>query len=208
MKEQQDYTRDIAEIRSMMERSSKFLSLTGWSGILAGLYAIAGAYIAYTYLKFSPDDIMYTSVQAGSGSSELLNVIGLAVGVLILAVGTAVYLSYKNGVKRDEKVWNAASRRLLANLAIPLTAGGMLIVVFILKDLHGLLAPMTLLFYGLALYNAGKFTFEEVKYLGLIQMGLGLFSSYFIEYSVLLWAFGFGVLHIVYGIYLHFKYER
>ncbi|HEU4901946.1 MAG TPA: hypothetical protein VFT06_04115 [Flavisolibacter sp.] len=208
MKEEQDYIRDIAEIRTMMERSSKFLSLSGWAGILAGIYALAGAYIAYKLFNFNPDTIVYSPSDAASVSPGLLKVILLATGILLLAISTAVVLSNKQANKRGEKVWNATSRRLLVNMAVPLVTGGILILILISKGLIGLIAPLTLLFYGLALFNASKVTYAEVKFLGLIQMGLGLLSAYFVSYSLLFWALGFGLLHIIYGIYLHFKYER
>lgn len=201
MKEEQDYIRDIAEIRSMMERSSKFLSLSGWAGIMAGMYALAGTWIAYSVFGFNPNQISYTS-------PNLPKVILLALLILILALVTAIYFSWKKGDKRGEKVWNATSRRLLANMAIPLLAGGILIVVLLSKGLVGLIAPLTLLFYGLALYNAGNFTINEVKLMGIVQMGLGLLNSWFIEYGLLLWAIGFGVVHIFYGLYMHLRYER
>lgn len=208
MKEQKDYTQDIAEIRSMMERSSKFLSLSGWSGILAGVYALAGAFIAYRYFDFKPDGVMYTPGGSDGGSAVLQNIVALAVLVLILAVGTAIFLSYKKAAAKKEKVWNAASRQLLVTMAVPLGAGGAALLILISKGLIGLLAPFSLLFYGLAIYNAGKFTYDEMKFMGVIQIVLGLVSSYFIELSILFWGTGFGVVHIAYGIYLHFTYER
>lgn len=200
MKEQ-DYIQDIAEIRSMMERSSKFLSLSGWAGIMAGIYALAGTWIAYTVLGFNPDEIFYTT-------PGLVRVVLLALGILILALVTAIYFSWKKAGRRGEKVWNTPSRLLLTNMAVPLVAGGILILVLLSKGLIGLIAPLTLLFYGLALYSASKFTYDDVRYLGLIQMGLGLTGAWFIEYGLLLWAIGFGAVHIVYGIYMHFRYER
>jgi len=200
MKEEQDYIQDIAEIRSMMERSTKFLSLSGWAGVMAGIYALAGAWIAYHFYSFNPNKIVYTS-------PDLSRVIFLAVLVLILAIGTAVFLSWKKAHKRGEKIWNATSRRLLINMTIPLLAGGFLIFILLAKGFVGLLAPLTLLFYGLAVYNASNFTYGEMKFLGLIQIGLGLISSYFIVYGLLLWALGFGVVHIFYGTYMHFKYD-
>lgn len=204
----QNYVRDLAEIRTMMERSTKFLSLSGWAGIMAGMYALAGAWIAYSVFGFNPDVIVYDSLQSGGLSASLPKVIGLAIVILILAIGTAIFLSYKKASKRDEKAWNATSRRMIANMAVPLAAGGILIVILLSKGFIGLIAPLTLLFYGLALYSASKFTYDDLKFLGLIQMGLGLISTWFIEYGLLLWAIGFGVVHIVYGIYMHFKYER
>ena len=207
MKEEQDYIRDIVEIRSMMERSSRFLSLSGWAGIMAGIYALAGAYIAHQVFHFNPDKIVYTP-NAESAPFSLLNVIFLAVIILILAIGTAIFLSNKKAKKKREKSWNATTKRLLMNMAVPLVAGGLLILILIVQGLVGLIVPFTLLFYGLALFNAGRFTYEEVKVLGLIEIGLGLISSYFIGYGLLCWALGFGVVHIIYGIYIHYRYER
>lgn len=208
MKEEHDYIRDIAEIRSMMERSSKFLSLSGWAGIMAGIYALSGAYIAHSIFSFNPDAIDYNTLNSGSISYSLLKVFILAVTILILALATAIFDSYKKARKKGEKLWNPNSKRLLINMAIPLVAGGVMILILISKGLIGLIAPFTLLFYGLALYNAGKFTYDEVKILGFIEIGLGLISSYFVEYGIFIWALGFGVVHIIYGVYMYYKYEK
>ncbi len=208
MKEEQDYIRDIAEMRSMMERSSKFLSLSGLSAIMLGIYALLGAYIAYRFFSFNPDQVVYSTTESGSLPTSFLQVIFLAIIILILAIGTAIFLSYKKAKKRRERFWNPTARRLLINMAVPLTVGGLLILILISKGLIGLMAPFTLLFYGLALYNASKFTYEEVRSLGLIEIGLGLISSYFVEYGLFIWAVGFGVVHIIYGLYLYYRYER
>lgn len=208
MKQQQDYIQDISEIRSMMERSTKFLSLSGWAGIMAGVYALIGAYLAYKVLYFNPDEIVYASLSENEYSDGMLKLVVLAGSVLILAVGTAIFFSNRRAVKRNEKLWNATSRRLLVNMGIPLVVGGILVLILILKGLIGLVAPLTLIFYGLSLYVASRYTFEDVKLLGLIQISLGLISAYYIGYGLLFWALGFGVAHIAYGIYIHFKYER
>jgi uncharacterized membrane protein YidH (DUF202 family) len=208
MKEEQDYIKDITEMRSMMERSSKFMSLSGLAGLMAGIYALAGALIAYKVFHFNPDQITDSTIQKGYLSPALLKVILLAGIVLILAVGTAIFLSSKKARKRREKSWTNTSRRLLISMAVPLVTGGILLLILISKGLVGLMAPFTLFFYGLAIYNAGKFTYYEMRSLGLIQIGLGLIGSYFVEYGLLCWALGFGVSHIIYGTYLHYRYER
>lgn len=208
MKAEQDYIRDIAEMRSMMERSSKFLSLSGWAGIMAGIYALSGAFIAYRILYFNPDEIVYDTIKSGNLSFSLLKVMLLAITILVLALGTAIFLSYKKAGKRGEKLWNPITKRLLLNMAVPLAAGGILILILVSKGLIGLIAPFTLLFYGLALYNASKFTYEDIRVLGLVEIGLGLVSTIFIGYGLIFWALGFGVAHIIYGIYMHYRYER
>ena len=199
--EERDYARELSEIRSMMERSSKFLSLSGWAGILAGLYALAGAWIAVYVMEFHPSGIM--------GSVEGLNgVVSLALAILVMAVSTAIVLSYKKAVRKKQRAWNAASRQMVASMSVPLLAGGVFLSILIHHNLVGLLAPASLIFYGMALYSASKFTFKDLKYLGVAQMALGLTGSYLVEYGLLFWALGFGLLHIVYGIYMHIRYER
>ncbi|MGF1584426.1 MAG: hypothetical protein ACFCUM_03825 [Bacteroidales bacterium] len=207
MKTEQEYIRDLTEIRSMMERSAKFLSLTGWSGIMAGIYALAGAYIAWKLFCFNPDDIIYQSTGRQVISANDLYLLLLALLILVLAVGTAIFLSYRKSKGNGERLWNPAARRLVINMAIPLGTGGVFIIILLLKGLAGLIIPVTLIFYGLALLNASKFTYEEVKYLGIIEIILGLAASYFVGYGLLLWATGFGVMHIIYGIFMHLKYE-
>lgn len=206
MEKERDYIRDLTEIRSMMERSTKFLSLSGWAGIMAGIYALAGAYIAFSFLNFHTEELFYRPSK--SSPFIISEVILLAITILILALATAVFLSYKSAGKRGEKLWNPTARQLLISMAAPLIAGGLLILIMITKGLIGLIVPLSLLFYGLALFNAGRYTYKEVKMLGFIQIGLGLVSSYFIEYGLLLWALGFGVIHIVYGLYMNYKYEK
>lgn len=201
MKEHRDYTQDIAEIRSVMERSSKFLSLSGWAGIMAGLYALAGAWISFSVYEFNPDEILYNT-------SALQELMILAVLILILALVTAIYFSWKKSQHNGQKIWNSTSRRLLMSMAVPLTAGGILLLIVASKGFIGLIPSLMLLFYGLALYNAGNYTIPEVRLMGIAQVGLGLLSAWFIEYGLLLWTIGFGVIHIIYGIYMHFRYER
>lgn len=208
MKEEKDYIQDISEIRSMMERSSRFLSLSGLSGVMAGIFALAGAFIAYKVFDFNPDSIMYSYAGSVSSTASLANVIYVAIAILILALSTVVFLSGRNAGKNGEKLWNQTTRRLLANMAVPLVAGGLLIIILIAKGLIGLIAPVSLIFYGMALFNASKLTLEDVKILGIIQIVLGLISSYFIEYSLIIWALGFGAVNIIYGIYMHYKYEK
>ncbi|MDT0650332.1 hypothetical protein [Autumnicola edwardsiae] len=208
MKAEQEYIKDITAIRSMMERSTRFLSLTGWSGIMAGIYALIGAYLAYANFYTTPEGTVYGTLNPEQFSGSILNLILLALAILVLALGTAVFLSSRKSTEKGEKLWNPAARRLILNMAIPLVTGGIFILILILKGLLDLMAPLTLIFYGLALINASKFTYEELKYLGLIEIVLGLTASQFTAYGIFLWATGFGVMHIVYGIYMYLKLEK
>jgi hypothetical protein len=201
MKETHDYTKDLAEIRLMMERSSKFLSLSGWAGIFAGVYALAGTSIAHFVFDFRPDSFVY--IHAHSGTVALIAVI-----VLVLALISAFIDSRLKAKKQNKKAWNTTSQKMLTSMAVPLSTAAILILFLIDDELIGLIAPLTLVFYGLALYNAGFYTFTEVRLMGLIQISLGLLNTAYIGHGLFFWAIGFGVLHIVYGIYMHVRYER
>ena len=208
MKNEKDYIKDISEIRSMMERSSRFLSLSGLSGVMAGIYALAGVLVAYLVFGFNPDSVTYSMTGTAGTPANISSVIIVALIILALALGAVVYLSRRNAGKRGEKMWSPTTRRLLANMMVPLSTGGILIVILIANGLTGLAAPVSMIFYGMALFTASKMTLEEVKLMGIIQIVLGLIAVLMIQYSLIIWAIGFGLVNIVYGIYMHYKYER
>ncbi|MEP1152762.1 MAG: hypothetical protein ABJH08_13625 [Balneola sp.] len=201
MNSQQDYIKDITEIRSMMERSSKFLSLSGWAGIMAGIYALTGAYVAHFVFSFKPDSATYIYYNFG-------DLLLLALAVLLVSLVTAILFSKKKSADKGEQIWNSVSKRLLASMAVPLSIGGVLVLFYMSNDLYGLIAPTTLIFYGLSLYNAGNFTIKEVRWMGFAQIALGLINLWFLGFGLLFWAVGFGAIHLIYGIYMHFRYER
>ena len=201
MKESERYLQDLAEIRSMMQKSSKFLSLSGWAGIMAGFYAIAGYWVAEHYLGFSPDCVQYSF-------DQMHLVLITASVVLFLALISALLFSKSSATKRGEQVWTPASKEMLMNMAIPLLSGGILVLIFISKGMIGLIAPTTLLFYGLSLYSAGSFTLKEVRILGCIQILLGLINYLLIDVGLLLWMLGFGVTNLLYGVIMYLRYKR
>jgi hypothetical protein len=208
MKKDKDYLQDIEEIRSLMEKSSKFISLSGWAGIFAGVFALVGSYIALTYLDFNPQSLSVDTENNPFQQTQIFSVVQLALLVFLLAISFALFFTHRRAKRKDELLWTPTAKRLVMNMAVPLFTGGILILLFISKGFIGFVAPFSLLFYGLALFTISKFTFDEVKILGLIEILLGLISLYKVSLGLLFWAIGFGVVHIVYGIYVYFKYER
>ncbi|HQO50929.1 MAG TPA: hypothetical protein PK939_10895 [Bacteroidales bacterium] len=206
MNKNQDYISDIAAIRVMMERSSKFLSLSGWAGVMAGLYALVGAYLAHQLVGFVPPDTLFTVVDPAE--TELLYSVALAIAVLIFSILSAAYLSHRRAERQGESIRNSSSKQMLLHMAPSLVAGGLLTLILLLQGLAAFAAPLTLLFYGLSLFNASQFTFNELRYLGILLITLGLASVLLPHLGLLFWAIGFGLLHIVYGVYIHMKYQR
>ena len=206
MNSKTDYLKDISEIKAIMQRSSRFISLSGLSGVSAGIYALVGAYLAYSLLYQETEFFSYKRVT--TDYTTTIQLISIALGVLILSILTGIWLTTRKARKNKLPVWDQQAKRLLINLFIPLAAGGILCLIFINKGYIGIVAPLTLIFYGLALVNASKFTYSEIRSLGLMEITLGLFASHWIGFGLLFWAVGFGVLHIVYGGWMFFKYEK
>jgi len=202
--EKEKYIQDLRQIKEIMDRSSKFISLSGLSGIAAGIIALAGAWYAYQNIYTESEYYGYQVVTISSES--ISSIIGLGAVILILAIGAGIFFTAQKAKKANQKVWNSQAKRLLINLAIPLVTGGLLSLIFLSRGFIGIIAPLTLIFYGLALVNASKYTHEEIRSLGIIEIALGLLSAYFIGFGLLFWAIGFGLLHIVYGIIMHYRY--
>jgi general stress protein CsbA len=213
MEDQKEHLQALSDIRSMMERSSRFISLSGLSGVFAGVFALAGAYLAYVKIGSYTDD--YISM-IEMGSSEEMEPLGdliiplffIAVGVLVASLLVGTLLTMRNSRKKGIRIWDSTAKRLLINLAIPLATGGLFCLILLFHEIFGLIAPATLIFYGLALINASKYTFNDIRYLGICEIILGLAAAFYIGYGLLFWAVGFGVLHIIYGSVMYFKYER
>ncbi|MGF7140815.1 hypothetical protein [Roseimarinus sediminis] len=202
---------DLNAIRQMMERSSKFLSLSGLSGIFAGISALVGAaYVYFVLLQntgLSYSEYIYSLNQSDAGQSKL-QLIAVAFITLMLALAGAFLFSLRKARKNNVKYSSKSTRQLLIHLLISLISGGIFCLLLLWHNNAQLLAPASLLFYGLALVNAGKFTFGEIHYLGISQIILGLAAGLLIHQALLLWILGFGVLHIVYGMIMYFKYDR
>jgi hypothetical protein len=199
----ENYLKDISEIKNMMSKSSKFISLSGLSGILAGCYALVGAGIAYWFFGDKIENY-YQNLD-----NHLLNFILLDLAIIsILSVTTAILLSTKKASSNNEKIWDSLTRRLLFNFITPLVVGVIYTLTVFLDKNYEQVAPLMLLFYGLALFNASKFTLGDIKYLGVTQIILGLLCAYIPAYGFWFWTIGFGLMHIIYGFIMYFKYDK
>ncbi len=195
---------DLAHIRSMMERSSRFLSLSGLSGVGAGVVGLLTGIIAILILKRNYVDFRTDYV---FNHEVIFNLIILGASALLLAIFCGCYFTIRKSKKLGLQIWTATTKKILVQLAIPLAVGGIFVLALLQYNLYGLVAGTTLIFYGLALVNAEKYTYSDIKYLGYLEIVLGCLSLFFIGKGLVFWTIGFGVLHIVYGIILYRKYK-
>ena len=199
----------LTDIRSMMERSSKFISLNGLTGVFAGIFALVGAAVAYFYsAKIFGPDFIFDNLKAGQ-KTDILTFYSIdALLVLTLSVGFGIWLSKRKSRKTGQSVLDKTAVRMLENLAIPLLTGGIFCIALLWHGIIGLIAPAMLIFYGLSLINASKYTIGDTRYLGYMEVVLGLTCCFFIGYGLLFWAVGFGVFHIAYGIFMYYSIEK
>ena len=207
MKQTKDYLDDISEIRDIMNRSSNFISLSGLSGIMAGIYALVGSFIAYR-IVYIEKSILSTREFYVNEWDVIIKLGIVAFSVLFIAIATGIYLTYKKSNKSSLSLSDPGVRNLLESLMIPLISGGIFILILISRGYYGIVAPAFLIFYGLSLINGSKYTLRDIKYLGIGEIVLGLICAFLPGYGLIFWALGFGVLHILYGTLMYYKYER
>ena len=210
MNQSDQHLEDIKVIKKIMEESSRFLSLSGLSGIVAGLLALGGAVVANLIItgnSMSEEwySVPFTADPAGHRAVMLL--FADMGAVLVLSLAAAIFFSSRKARKSGHNAWTPVTRRMLASLLLPLVTGGLFILITLSRVPANITVASTLIFYGLAVISAGKFTFGEIHWLGVLEVMTGLICLLLPQWSVLIWAIGFGVIHIGYGLFMHLRYK-
>jgi len=195
---------DIKEIRTLMERSTRFLSLSGLSGIFAGIFALIGAFFAWWYINQIDSIISLNIWGTGLISNPVFILILDGLLVFVFALSGGVYFSMRKAKKQCVSFWTKPSKLLLINFLIPIISGGFFCLFLIIYGFYIMIVPASLIFYGLALVSASKYTFNATLYFGICEIILGILSGIFVGYGIWFWALGFGILHIVYGTVIYF----
>ncbi|MBC6994647.1 hypothetical protein QWY85_07620 [Neolewinella lacunae] len=205
---------DLREIRLLMERSRYFIGLSGLSGIGAGAFALLGVAATVAYQWAGGQELVFISRSLELSSAHPWGIAPLPflalTGSLVLlgALACGYYFTGRRARRLGQTLLDKKALKLIFHLMVPLVVGGVFCLGLIYQEHGGLIGPATLIFYGLALLNASGYAREEVSYLGYLEVLLGLISCFFIGYGLYFWAFGFGVLHIVYGTWMYRKYDR
>ena len=210
MSNETKYLEDLSQIRNMMEKSTRFLSLSGLSGIFVGAVALVGAAFAqYYYTEFMNVRSDYQSTLHSHNLFVTLKIryYVIAAFVLTTALLGGYYFTARKAKKQGQAIWTKTSKILLINLFVPLAAGGVFCLGLIYHGAHGFIAPGMLIFYGLSLFGSSKFTFDEIRWLGICEILLGLIALFFIGHGLIFWSIGFGLLHIIYGAAMYVKYD-
>jgi hypothetical protein len=210
MEQQNQPLEEIKIIKKIMEESSRFLSLSGLSGVSAGVFAIAGAVVAkmiipHNLLNGEGYSEYFRASAEGEGIIRLLVVD--ATIVLVLSLISAFFFSWRKTRKDGKSIWTPVTRRMFLNLALPLSTGGLFVILTLGSVPGHISAAATLIFYGLVLINGSKYTLGEIYWLGVLEVAAGLITLILPGHALLMWTLGFGVLHIVYGLFMYFRYK-
>lgn len=205
--QQNDYLAHLQSIKGLIEERTKFKALSGLSGVIAGFWALAGAYTAH-HVIYSSESVLYTDARSYLLSADLVKLIAIAMITLIGAAATGLLFSARNARRAKSKLWTRAAIKVLVNFCIPALMGGIFIAALIWHGYFSLIGPSCLIFYGLALINAANYTFSDIKRLGIAILITGTVALFLPGWGLELWTFGFGVLHIIYGAIMYFKYEK
>ncbi|MEP7265081.1 MAG: hypothetical protein ABI772_11315 [Bacteroidota bacterium] len=210
---EEEHLKTLSDIKGLMERSSRFLSLSGLSGIFIGFYALAGSIAAWWFVNnYAIEITSYYTLATNPDTEEYKSFLSFFMGdaliVLALSLITGYILTQRFARKQGLKMWDTSAKRMVINLFIPLVTGGIYCLILLQNQHIELIASSLLMFYGLSLLNASKYTFNDIRYLGILEILLGLIAAMFPGYGIICWAIGFGILHIIYGISMYYKYER
>ncbi|MEY3631484.1 MAG: hypothetical protein RL408_1038 [Bacteroidota bacterium] len=206
MKKHDEQLAAIEEMRNLMDRATRFRSISGLSAMVAGLLAIiCVAFISqFTGIRFFEAEAFDRMLQGDAAREVQLSFFFL----LITSIGFGIYLAARNAHAKGQDAWDSAAKRLAFHMAIPLVAGGIFSILISQQGLAGLVPPITLLFYGLALFNGSHYTLDAVRILGIGQILLGLLATTFVAFGLVIWVIGFGVFNLIFGLYIYFNYER
>ena len=200
----------------MMARSARFLSLSGWSGIWAGCTALVGAAIGYAFLPHSLLEANYLSGPTRMEDAapycfcgaDFYQPLILATLIFIVALAGAYYFTWKKMRREGTSLWHPASKQLMVAVAVPMIVGGIFVLAFMRYGHPVYIAPACLAFYGLALVNGSKHTLTDIRYLGYLEILLGVICLFVPGWGLYFWVLGFGILHILYGIIMWNKYDK
>ena len=207
--------KDISLIKNLMEKSSKFSNLSGYAIATTGLLALLGAVFVYFDLGISISEkyISYAELinQTGNANSidTKIKLLVIIASLILLTSLLILYVSAKlKSERHDINLFNSSFSRALKSLFIPVLSGGIFCGFLILHKMYGLVAPATLIFYGLGLISASKYSYNELELLGYLELLLGTLASYYMGSGLLFWMIGFGIGHIVLGVFIHYKYDK
>ncbi len=189
----------------MMEQSSRFISLSGLAGVCAGIFSLIAS--AYVYNLLGGYTVDFDALSISAQKSLFKEIAQIALDTLVLSFVAAAYFTTRKSKAQGLRIWTRATNQMLLHMGVAVLAGGVVCLAFYVNHTLYYIAPASILFYGLGLLSASQSTYGDIKYLGMLDVLIGLIAFFDYENSLLYWMMAFGVLHIVYGLIMYKKYK-
>jgi hypothetical protein len=174
-------------IRETMENAAEFTAVPGWGGLAMGISALAAAYLAS---RLAP------------GRWLAVWLIEVFVAVCIAAPAAAT-----KARRANSSLFTGPGRKFVLSFAPPIIVGGLLTLSAWHSGSLGSLPGVWLLLYGTAVVTGGAFSVRAVPIMGMCLMSLGaaaLFAP--ANWGNLFMAAGFGLVQMVFGIWIALRY--
>ena len=189
----QEAYENLRMIRQMMERSTKHSSLSGFSGIIVGLWAIIG--VAVTRLAVQPN-------RAHHWLAYIAEFAATWAAVLVLSILTDLLVTKRRAALVGKHVFSKLGTHIVGAAAPGFTAGFVLTMYLLQQQRIGEVYGFWMLSYGLAICAVGLFSVRPVLFLGwafLLAGAATLFLPH--AWGLGMMALSFGGFHIAYGLY-------
>jgi hypothetical protein len=210
----------MLEIQRIMERATLFTLLPGAAAVVGGLMVLAGCAVSYGMIR-SLDfaDILYAS----PNNQVIFCLMWFAIGVigLVVEVVTTTQAAAKYQLAPADRPLRVAAFSLTPSVvvAIVLTAKFLLPInatawqMLLHWDFNmplmptaeeiQYIVPIWMMLYGTGVYTAGLFSIRPPRVLGVTFIATGIVALLcFPQYGVVAAALSFGLLHIVFGLYI------
>ena len=193
----------IRQIQRTMELATRWTHLPGPAAVVGGLLALAGCGVSYGMIgSLDFADMLDISL----GTQVAFCVIWFAIGAVGLIVET-VFRAW--AAKREGRSTTILSARVAAFSMTPSVIVAMVLTVKFLipvdprPDEIRYIVPVWMMLYGTGVYTAGLFSRRPPRVLGLTFLTLGAVALFaFPSYGLVSAALSFGLLHIVFGLYI------
>jgi len=207
--EHQKHLENLSELKSILSKNTRFLSFSGLSGVIAGITALAGEYLFYNlYLATFSSSSNYADVRNLADMKLFYSALLIALSIIGISVIVGVILARKKIRMQGSTVNRDLLKNTLIHILVPILVGGAICFVASFTDHFIYIPAFLLIFYGLGLFNGSRFSFDDLKIVGLVFMGLGLITYAYPNLSMWTWGLGFGVGHILYGLRVYFVHDR
>lgn len=188
---------NLRVIRDLMERSTKYSTFSGLSGVLAGTASITGCIVTHLLQRRFPDPASFRIPFLLTWSL-----------VILCAIGGDFLLTKRRATRVGKRIVSRLGKQMVIASAPGLGTGALLTLYFLSHNLLADIFPMWMLAYGIAVCAVGLFSQREVSWLGAAFLAAGTITLLLPLFGLtalpalglIMMAVTFGGFHIVYGI--------